>query len=55
MTDPAPFRSSLLEIEPGWIDYNGHLYMGYYTVLFDRAADELWGLLGFGPGDPSPV
>lgn len=41
--------SSFLEIEEGWIDYNNHLNMGYYTVLFDRAADELWDELGFGP------
>ena len=49
MTDPTPFRSSLLEIEPGWIDYNGHLNMAYYSVLFDRAVDDLWEQLGFGP------
>jgi len=49
MTDNQPFVSSFLEIEKGWIDYNNHLNMGYYPVLFDRAADELWGQLGFGP------
>jgi acyl-CoA thioester hydrolase len=41
--------SSLLELEDAWIDYNGHLNMGYYTVLFDRAADEAFEELGFGP------
>lgn len=41
--------SSLLEIEPDWIDFNDHLNMGYYTVLFDRAADEAFACLGFGP------
>lgn len=49
MTEPAPFLSSPIEIEPEWIDYNGHLNMGYYTVLFDRATDEFWERLGFGP------
>lgn len=44
----VPFLSSWLEIEPGWIDYNNHLNMGYYTVLFDRAADEVFEALGFG-------
>lgn len=48
MTENGPFMSSLFEIEPGWIDYNDHLNMGYYTVLFDRAADELWARIGFG-------
>jgi len=49
MPDAAPFMSSWLEIEPGWIDHNNHLNMGYYTVLFDRAADEVFDRLGFGP------
>lgn len=45
----APFRSSVMTIEPGWIDYNGHLNMAYYNVMFDRAADELLALAGLGP------
>jgi acyl-CoA thioester hydrolase len=49
MTETGPFLSSFLGIEEGWIDYNDHLNMGYYTVLFDRAADELWARIGFGP------
>lgn len=49
MTEQQPFMSSFLEIEPGWIDYNNHLNMGYYTVLFDRAADEAFAKFGFGP------
>lgn len=47
---PAPFLSSVMQIEPTWIDYNGHLNMAYYNVMFDRAIDELWLLLGIGPG-----
>src|SRR3978361_2205447 len=46
---PVPFLSSVMQIEPGWIDYNGHLNMAYYNVLFDRAIDELWLKLGIGP------
>src|SRR3954465_14402342 len=46
---PAPFRSSIMQIEPHWIDYNGHLNMAYYNVMFDRAIDELWLQLGIGP------
>jgi acyl-CoA thioester hydrolase len=46
---PAPFLSSLMQIEPQWIDYNGHLNMAYYNVMFDRAIDELWLRLGIGP------
>jgi acyl-CoA thioester hydrolase len=46
---PAPFLSSVMQIEPQWIDYNGHLNMAYYNVMFDRAIDELWLELGIGP------
>jgi acyl-CoA thioester hydrolase len=45
---PAPFLSSVMQIEPQWIDYNGHLNMAYYNVMFDRAIDELWLVLGIG-------
>jgi len=44
----APFVSSLMRVEPSWIDYNGHLNMAYYNVLFDRAVDEAFDLLGIG-------
>jgi acyl-CoA thioester hydrolase len=47
---PVPFLSSVMQIEPQWIDYNGHLNMAYYNVMFDRAIDELWLELGIGPG-----
>jgi acyl-CoA thioester hydrolase len=46
---PAPFLSSVMQIEPQWIDYNGHLNMAYYNVMFDRAIDEFWLELGIGP------
>jgi acyl-CoA thioester hydrolase len=47
---PTPFLASVMQIEPAWIDYNGHLNMAYYNVMFDRAIDELWLKLGIGPG-----
>jgi len=49
MTTPAPFMSDWMEIEPTWIDYNGHLNMAYYTVLFDRCSDQIYPSFGFGP------
>lgn len=45
---PAPFVSSVMKVEPQWIDYNGHLNMAYYNVLFDRAVDEIYEVLGIG-------
>ena len=44
----APFVSSVMRVEPAWIDYNGHLNMAYYNVLFDRAVDEAYALAGVG-------
>ena len=44
----APFVSSEMHVEGGWIDYNGHLNMAYYNVLFDRAVDEAFELIGCG-------
>jgi acyl-CoA thioester hydrolase len=44
----APFVSSVMRVEENWIDYNGHLNMAYYNVLFDRAVDEAYELIGIG-------
>ena len=45
----APFVSSVMRLKPQWIDYNGHLNVAYYNVLFDRAVDEFYELIGLGP------
>lgn len=45
----ALFRSSAMTVLPDWIDFNGHLNMAYYNVLFDRADDEVFEQIGFGP------
>jgi len=44
----APFVSSVMRVEDHWVDYNGHLNMAYYNVLFDRAVDEAYELIGVG-------
>ena len=49
MFPSAPFRSALTRVRPEWIDYNGHMNMAYYAVLFDEAADEIYPNIGFGP------
>lgn len=43
------FVSGLMEIAPEWIDYNGHLNMAFYSVLFDRGVDQVWETFGLGP------
>jgi acyl-CoA thioester hydrolase len=45
----GPFLCSVMQIEPDWIDYNGHLNMAYYNVLMDRSIDELFAVMGMGP------
>jgi len=45
----APFVSSAQRVEPQWVDYNGHMNMAYYHVLFDRAVDEAFEVVGLGP------
>ncbi len=49
MTAAAPFVSRVMEVEKDWIDYNGHMNMAYYNVLFDRCSDEAAELIGLGP------
>lgn len=49
MTFPTPFRSSPMAVEDEWIDYNGHMNVAYYVVLFDRCIDEAFMHVGLGP------
>jgi acyl-CoA thioester hydrolase len=38
----------LCHVEPGWIDGNRHLNMGYFLVAFDLQTDRLWAELRLG-------
>ena len=44
----APLVSPLQKVVEDWIDYNGHLNMAFYNVIFDRAVDHFYDLLGVG-------
>ena len=48
MAETAPFTAPPMTVEEAWIDYNGHLNMAYYNVLFDRGSDALFDRLGIG-------
>ena len=48
MSTQAPFVSRVMEVEKDWIDYNGHMNMAYYNVIFDRGADEAFEVMGLG-------
>jgi acyl-CoA thioester hydrolase len=45
---PAPFDRFEGEVRPEWIDYNGHMNLAYYIVLFDQATDLLFDGIGLG-------
>ena len=38
-----------MDLQSDWIDYNGHLNMAFYNVLFDRGCDFGFEALGMGP------
>lgn len=48
MSFPAPFTGRIQTVEDQWIDYNGHFNMAYYSVIFDRCADEVFAMVGLG-------
>lgn len=33
-------------VQPGWIDYNGHMNVAYYVLAFDQGIDALWAEFG---------
>lgn len=45
MVEPVPEWP--FTVEPAWIDYNGHMNMGFYVVAFDvKGTDEFFDWLG---------
>ncbi len=38
---PAPVEVGGLAVQAEWIDYNGHMNVGYYGIAFDRALDTV--------------
>lgn len=45
----VPFARARGVVEPGWIDRNGHMNVGYYHVAFDNAAEPFFEWLGLTP------
>ena len=48
-TETAPFKSSLITVDPKWIDHNGHLNQSYYSLIFDIGLMEIFSAVGLGP------
>ena len=46
MSIAAPFVCKKEVILPDWIDYNGHMNVSYYVLVFDHATDEFIDLMG---------
>jgi acyl-CoA thioester hydrolase len=44
----TPIVCPAQQVEPAWIDYNGHMNMAFYHLAFDRALDHVYDLLGIG-------
>jgi acyl-CoA thioester hydrolase len=44
----SPFVCRERPVESAWIDYNGHMNMAYYNLVFDQALDEVFDALGIG-------
>jgi acyl-CoA thioester hydrolase len=44
----GPLASYAASILPEWIDYNGHMNVAYYVLVFDRGTDGLLDTLGLG-------
>ena len=44
----APLLCPTRTVEQAWIDYNGHMNMAYYSLVFDQALDHVFDLLGIG-------
>ncbi len=47
MTDAAP-ESHREIVRPEWCDYNGHMNLAFYVLVFDHATDAFWDMLGLG-------
>lgn len=48
MSSKAPMDILEAVVLPEWIDYNGHMNVGYYNVAFDKATDALYDHLDMG-------
>lgn len=46
MSIDAPLRLYRDSVRSDWIDYNGHMNVGYYSVVFDYATDAFFDFIG---------
>ncbi|WP_316015143.1 thioesterase family protein [Roseobacter sp. HKCCA0434] len=39
---PAPIETAPRRVPAEWIDYNGHMNVGYYSIAMDQALDRMF-------------
>ena len=44
----APIVCPTMQVDDAWIDYNGHMNMAYYLLIFDRCLDFVYDQLNIG-------
>jgi acyl-CoA thioester hydrolase len=44
----APVSRWAERVRPEWLDYNGHMNVAYFVLIFDHATDEFYPLIGLG-------
>lgn len=44
----SPFVTDIKCVLPEWIDYNGHMNVAFYTMVFDEALDNFLDEIGIG-------
>ena len=45
----VPFSAYRCQVQPQWIDYNGHMNVAYYVLAFDQATDAFLENIHLGP------
>ena len=52
---PTPFVHDGMTVRPEWIDYNRHMNIAYYVLVFDQALDHAFPAMGFEPERLRPI
>ena len=40
--------TTIIKVDPDWVDYNGHMNLAFYVLAFDKATDNFYDELGIG-------
>ena len=48
MLDETPIVCPVMNVDKEWIDYNDHMNMAFYNLIFDKCVDHVYDNLGIG-------